>query len=167
MADARAIAEFAPDVCALSDQSSPIVSAYLAIGSELDPAFLSLELRRRGAIIALPVIIAKAAPLEFRAWQPGDLLREREWGIREPGPACLVVSPDIVLVPLLSIDSAGNRLGYGGGYYDRTLGGHKGMRPWITIGVAYASQVIDAVPIDAYDMALDFLLTPKGLSALH
>ncbi|MFY0615750.1 MAG: 5-formyltetrahydrofolate cyclo-ligase, partial [Hyphomicrobiaceae bacterium] len=118
VAAARDLARLAADVYALAPSSAPVVSSYLAIGSELDPAPLAAALAARGATIALPVMAAKAAPLEFRAWAPGDPLVSREWGIREPAPVCPVVEPDLLLVPLLLVDSTGHRLGYGGGFYD-------------------------------------------------
>lgn len=164
---ARALTRYAQDVIALSAHPSPTVSAYLAIGSELDPAPLLAALRSLGAATSLPVMVGRAQPLQFRAWAPGQPLVEREWGIRQPGADCPVASPDIILVPLLSIDARGNRLGYGGGYYDRTLAPAPSAAPRMAVGVAYATQLVDAVPVGAYDVALDYLLTPDGLSALH
>lgn len=164
---ASAIVAHATDVYALGSSRAPVMSAYLAIGSELDPSPLMQNLQRLGATIALPVMVGKTLPLEFRAWQPGEELVDRQWGIREPAATCSVVFPDVFLVPLLSVDKLGTRLGYGGGYYDRTLAKARRLGPCVAVGVAYASQMVDAVPQAAYDEPLNFLLTPNGLAALQ
>ena len=161
---ARALAGQAGQVFDLAPVAQPVISSYLAIGSELDPAEIGAELVQAGATLALPVMVAKDAPLEFRAWTPSDALVERQWGIREPGPDCAVVEPDILLVPLLLVGRTGHRLGYGGGFYDRTLALLRARKPIIAIGVAYPLQMVDDVPQDAYDEALDYLLTPSGLA---
>lgn len=163
-AAAAAIAEQVASVLALTDAPRPVVSAYLAIGSELDPAPIAASLSANEATIALPVMTAKDHPLKFRAWTPGAPLVERMWGIQEPGDECPVVEPQILLVPLLLVDQAGFRLGYGGGFYDRTLSKLRAQAKVIAIGVAHDAQRVDAVPHDAYDEPLDFLLTPSGLS---
>lgn len=167
IAAARALAGHARQVLALSPIAHPVVSAYLAIGSELDPAEIGAELVRAGATLALPVMVAKDTPLEFRAWSPGDDLVERQWGIREPGPQAAVVEPDILLVPLLLVGQSGHRLGYGGGFYDRTLALLRARKHVIAIGVAYPLQKVDDVPQEPYDEALDYLLTPSGLESFH
>ena len=157
------LAVHADAIMALATKPDPVVSAYLAIGSELDPALLVERLAQLGATIALPVMVEKAAPLEFRAWRPGSALVERMWGIREPGPDCARVEPDILLVPLLFVDAAGNRLGYGGGFYDRTLQQLRLQREIKAVGVAFPEQSLDEVPHEHYDERLDYLLTPAGL----
>lgn len=148
---------------ALSEAAAPVVSSYLAIGSELEPAALTERLRELGAVIALPVMTAKDAPLEFREWAAGDPLVSREWGIREPGTGCAVVEPDILLVPLLLVGRNGHRLGYGGGFYDRTLARLRQSKSIAAVGFCYSFQKVDAVPQEAYDQPLDYLLTPSGL----
>lgn len=162
-AAAHRLAEWAPEVSALTPAAEPVISSYLAIGSELDPAPLAAKLGEMGATIALPVMLAPATPLEFRAWAPGDPLVSRQWGIREPAPECPVVEPDLLLVPLLLVDGSGQRLGYGGGFYDRTLSRLRARKSIIAIGIAYLSQRVSAVPHEAFDEALDYVLTPSGL----
>lgn len=164
---ARDLARHAAAVCALASSSTPIVSSYLAIGSELDPAPLAAKLTELGATIALPVMVAKAAPLEFRAWAPGDPLVAREWGIREPASSCPVVEPDMLLVPLLLVDRTGHRLGYGGGFYDRTLSQLRARKPIVAIGLAHPLQMVDAVPQEVYDEALNYVLSPSGFATLQ
>ncbi|MFT5511153.1 MAG: 5-formyltetrahydrofolate cyclo-ligase [Hyphomicrobiaceae bacterium] len=156
------VSGWAADLLALSRVERPIVSSYLVIGSELDPAPLTDRLKELGATTALPVMTAKAAPLEFRTWMPGGPLVSREWGIREPGPDCAVVEPDILLVPLLLVGRTGHRLGYGGGFYDRTLERLRSRKSIVAIGFSYLFQKVDAVPQEAYDQPLDYLLTPSG-----
>jgi len=137
-----------------------VVSAFLAIGEEIDAVSV---LDGFNVTIALPVMVAKAHPLQFRAWRPGDPLVDRMWGIREPADTAEVVRPDILLVPLLAFDARGFRLGYGGGFYDRTLQELRSEKAVTAIGVAFDEQRVDAVPRDGYDQSLDWVLTPSGL----
>lgn len=162
---AEAPVGFAEELLALTDVAKPVVSSYLAIGSELDPGPVTERLRALGATTALPVIVSKDAPLEFRVWSAGDALVSREWGIREPGPGSAVVEPDILLVPLLLVGSNGHRLGYGGGFYDRTLDRLRQNKSVAAVGFCYSFQKVDAVPQEAYDQPLDYLLTPSGLES--
>jgi 5-formyltetrahydrofolate cyclo-ligase len=84
------------------------------------------------------------------------------WDIPEPKPERPAVEPDILLVPLLAFDDAGRRLGYGGGFYDRTLTGLRARKASVAVGLAYDEQRIDAVPHLDYDQQLDWVLTPSG-----
>ena len=113
-------------------------------------------------------MIKRGQPLAFRQWQSGDALVKRKWGILEPidsRPANL--TPDVLLLPLLAFDSAGWRLGYGGGFYDRTLAKLRSRRPVLAIGLAFDQQEVDAVPHSAYDERLDMILTPTGLRSFE
>lgn len=139
-----------------------VVSAFLAIGEEIDPAPLLAVLQGEGYRPALPVMVAKAQPLMFRAWSPGDPLRTVQWGIREPEEMAPAVQPDILLVPLLAFDRSGHRLGYGGGYFDRTLAQLRATKPIVAVGLAFSAQEVDAVPHLDYDQRLDWVLTPEG-----
>ena len=141
----------------------PVVSIYAAIGAELDPLPLLGELEALGFQGALPVIGRKGEPLTFRAYTTGDDLDERTWGIREPKPHRPVVVPDVLILPLLAFDGEGWRLGYGGGFYDRTLAGLRAGKQVAAIGLAYAGQRVDAVPHADYDEPMDGVLTPSGL----
>jgi 5-formyltetrahydrofolate cyclo-ligase len=145
----------------LADIPPGIVAGYAAIGSELDPEPAMVRLATGGWRLALPVMAGRSEPLVFRAWTIGAPLQVRQWGIREPGIEAEVVVPDVLLVPLLAFDRAGHRLGYGGGYYDRTLAA---LAPAVrTIGLAFREQCIDAVPALAYDQALSCIVTPDGV----
>jgi 5-formyltetrahydrofolate cyclo-ligase len=139
-----------------------IVSAFAAIGEEIDPAPLLLRLRAEGFRIGLPVMQGKSRPLIFRAWDADDPMAERMWGIREPLPSAPEVEPDIVLTPLLAFDRMGYRLGYGAGFFDRTLVAMRERKPIVAIGLAYDEQEVDAVPHLDYDQRLDWVLTPSG-----
>ena len=139
-----------------------VVSGFLAIGDEIDLTPLLVRLEGEGYRLALPVMEGKGKPLVFRAWAPGEPLSETMWGIREPLPEADAVDPDIVLGPLLAFDKAGYRLGYGGGFYDRTLARLRALKPIVSIGIAFDAQRVDAVPHLDYDERLDWILTPSG-----
>jgi 5-formyltetrahydrofolate cyclo-ligase len=139
-----------------------VVSGFLAIGEEIDPLALLERLRGEGYRLALPVMEGKGKPLLFRSWTPGEGLAATTWGIREPLPDAPAVEPDVVLGPLLAFDADGYRLGYGGGFYDRTLARLRALKPVVSIGLAYDEQRVDAVPHLDYDQRLDWVLTPSG-----
>ncbi len=139
-----------------------IISGFLAIGDELDTAPLLVALHHRGHPLCLPVMQGRDKPLLFRTYAPGDALATAVWGIREPFPEKAALEPDILLVPLLAADLQGHRLGYGGGFFDRTLTVLRQKKPVIAIGLAFEEQVVDAVPHLDYDERLDWVLTPTG-----
>ena len=104
----------------LARAPAPAVSGYWPMGDEFDVRPLMTRLCERGHVCALPVVVVRGEALKFRRWQPGDRLTEAGFGTHEPGAQAAVVVPEIVLAPLLAFDTAGRRLGYGGGFYDRT-----------------------------------------------
>lgn len=140
-----------------------MISSYWAIGPELDPGALERRLIAAGHTICLPCIQRKTEPMLFRTWKHGEPMRERKWGIMEPIEPAPSVDPDIMLVPLLAWDAGGWRLGYGGGYYDRTIQALRTRKPVVVIGFAYDEQKVDAVPRLDYDERLDWMLTPSGV----
>jgi 5-formyltetrahydrofolate cyclo-ligase len=146
----------------LGDQPPGSVSGYYPMEGEIWPLPLMAALKTKGHSLALPVMQGKADPLLFRAWAPGDPLIPGVWGIRQPAPDRAVVLPDILLVPLLAFDAHGYRLGYGGGYYDRTLRHLRKLKPILAIGLALDELEVDAVPHLDYDERLDWVLTPSG-----
>jgi 5-formyltetrahydrofolate cyclo-ligase len=146
----------------LTPAPGAVVSGFSAISDEIDPAPLMLSLAGEGHPLCLPVMQGKGRPLLFRAWTPGDDMGRVQWGIAEPLPDKPVLDPDIVLVPLLAFDTRGYRLGYGGGFYDRTLERLRGIKPVVAVGVAYDELKVDAVPHLHYDQPLDWVLTPSG-----
>jgi 5-formyltetrahydrofolate cyclo-ligase len=146
----------------LNLKSGTVVSGFSAIRDEIDPARLLARLAEEGHRLALPVMEGKGRPLLFRAWAPGDAMGTAHWGIAEPLPDQPEVYPDVVLVPLLAFDAHGYRLGYGGGFYDRTLARLRGRKPVIAVGIGYDELKIDAVPHLDYDQPLDWVLIPSG-----
>ncbi len=137
----------------------PIVSGYVAIGDEMDPRPLMDRLAAQGRSLCLPVTLRRGLPLVFRLWRPGDPLVRRPMGLLEPAPEAPVVEPDLLLVPLLAFDAAGRRMGYGGGFYDRTLAGLRGRKPVLAVGVAYEGQKVERVPAGPGDALLDAVAT--------
>lgn len=139
-----------------------IVSGFASLADELDCMPLMHRLAGEGLGLALPLVTGKGQPLTFRGWAPGDAMDAGVWGIAQPKADKPVLEPDIVLVPLLAVDRTGWRLGYGGGFYDRTLQGLRARKSVLAIGLAYEDQVVDAVPHLDYDEPLDWVLTPAG-----
>ncbi|CAH2604667.1 5-formyltetrahydrofolate cyclo-ligase [Rhodovastum atsumiense] len=135
-----------------------VVSGFWPMGPEIDIRPLLEALHARGHAVALPETPPRGNPLIFRLWHPGMALLPERFGTARPTGA--VVRPDWLLVPLLAFDRTGRRLGYGGGYYDRTLAGLPGA---IAIGCAYACQEVDVVPADDYDARLHAIATERGV----
>lgn len=144
-----------------------IVAGYSPINSELDPFPLMQALAGKGAALALPVVIARDHALIFREWQPDEGLVRGAFGIFQPPSDADEVDPDIVLVPLAAFDRAGHRIGYGRGYYDRTLQGLRSKKKITVIGIAFAVQEIETVPRLPHDEQLDCVLTERELIDLR
>jgi 5-formyltetrahydrofolate cyclo-ligase len=139
-----------------------VISGFSSLPEEFRAWPLLRNLHGEGHALALPVMQGKGQPLVFRAWAPGDAMDKAVWGIAEPKTDKPVLEPDIVLVPLLAFDAAGWRLGYGGGYYDRTLRGLRGRKTILAVGIAYDESQVDAVPHLDNDERLDWVLRPSG-----
>jgi 5-formyltetrahydrofolate cyclo-ligase len=143
---------------------APSFAGYVAIRGELDvkPVFAMME--RFDKQTALPRMTEQKT-LQFRAWKLGETLIRHALGVEEPAATAPAIMPEIILVPLVAFDGEGYRLGYGGGFYDRTM---EAMRRFETpptfIGVAYSMQEIDQVPSDDHDQRLDGILTELGVS---
>ena len=131
--------------------------------NEYDGRHLLARLRAQGMETLLPVVMGKGQPLQFRAWKPGDELAQGALGIPYParGPDCV---PDHVLLPVVGFDRGGYRLGYGGGFFDRTLQAleARGFRPTV-IGVGYEMAVLDTIHPQPYDRPMDFMVTERGI----
>lgn len=143
-----------------------IVSGFWPMGSEIDPRPLMIHLAASGHGLAMPVVTGKGRPLVFREWKPGDAMAEAQWGIPEPLQSAPEVQPDLVLVPLLAFDRAGYRLGYGGGYYDRSLAQLRAACGTQAVGLAFAEQEVQHVPREPHDQRLDWMLTDKACLAI-
>jgi 5-formyltetrahydrofolate cyclo-ligase len=144
-----------------------IVSGFMPLKSEINPLPLMRKLAGEGARLALPVIAGRGKPLTMREWTFGEPLSPGVWGIRQPEPEAAVVEPDIVLVPLLAFDRAGGRIGYGGGYYDRTLAQLRVRKAVVAVGLAFAAQEVPAVPATPRDARLDLVLTEREVIDLR
>lgn len=137
-----------------------IISAYLPIRSEISPLYMMRYLHAHGQRICVPVIEAPARPLRFRAWSPNVQLEAREFGVEVPVEGDWL-TPEIVIAPLLAFDKKGRRLGYGGGFYDRTLEKLRAEGAVHYCGLAYDAQEIKRVPSEATDLRLDAIVTEK------
>jgi 5-formyltetrahydrofolate cyclo-ligase len=153
---ASAIASHAQDIPVTKGM---IVGGYHALPQEADPAALLERLVEIGCQIAFPRVAAKNQPLEFHRVPDGEVLAPGAFGIHEPLDHWPRVTPGLLLVPLLAFDASGHRLGYGGGFYDRTL--EKLNVP--ALGIAYAGQEVASLPQEAHDRTLDMILTEQGL----
>ena len=147
---------------ALQDRlAGAMVSLFSPMRDEIDVGALFAALVDQGAQTALPVMDGADAPLVFRAWSPGDPLVDAAFGVREPDTAAPAVLPDIVGVPLLAFDRAGCRLGYGGGYYDRTLRALRAAHDIIAVGICYDEQEMPDIPTHRRDERLDMIITDR------
>lgn len=137
------------------------IAGFWPLGDEINTRILLHSLSDMGEMICLPTITRKGHPLIFRRWKSGDHLKRGPYGTRQPWRGQPEIRPDILLVPLLAFTDQGDRLGYGGGYYDRTLEALKTDGDIFACGVAYAAQQADRLPTDHYDVKLDGILTEK------
>ena len=141
-----------------------IYAAYFPIRSELSPLDLLARLADLGCATALPVTPTEGQPLRFHRWAVGDRLDDGPYGTKQPPADQPLCRPDVILAPMLAFDSVGWRLGYGGGFYDRTLAVLRGAGHHLSvIGIAYDGQKLDKIPVGPYDMPLDAVLCPTGL----
>ncbi|WP_169570064.1 5-formyltetrahydrofolate cyclo-ligase [Sneathiella limimaris] len=141
---------------------SSAVSLYIPIGSELDTQPLITKLADiEGVRCLLPVIEERDTPLIFRVWKPGQPLVKAGFKTVEPSRDAPEAIPDILVVPLLAFDERGYRMGYGGGFYDRTLAVLRAQKSIQAVGYAYEGQRVEEVVIDEYDQPLDWVVTEK------
>lgn len=158
---ARAIAGALDTLLAqrFTDLTGRVVSCYWPIKAEPDLRFWMAALDVKGARVALPVVETGAAPLVFRAWRPGAAMQRGHRNIPVPS-ADARLAPDIMLVPLVGWDGAGYRLGYGGGYFDRTLAAAR-RRP-LVIGVGLQVARLATIFAQPHDIAMDAIVTEEG-----
>lgn len=138
------------------------VSGFMPFRDEINVLPLLTRLAAEGWRTAMPVVVGPGLPLVFRAWAPGDPTVPGAWSIPVPSEGAPELVPDVLLLPMLAFDKAGYRLGYGGGYYDRSLASFRALKPVIAVGVAYAAQELGEVPVAAHDQPLDWILTEEG-----
>lgn len=144
----------------LAPQAGKVLSGYMPMRTEIDP--LPAMAVHQGPV-GVPVILEKAAPLRFREWSPGCRLVEGAFRAMIPEEGAWV-EPEVMIVPMLAWDRRGYRLGYGGGFYDRTLELLRARGPVLAVGFAFAAQEVAEVPIDGYDQRLDAVVTEKGVT---
>jgi len=137
------------------------IAGYAAMRTEIDPAPALEEAAAHGTV-GLPVILGAGQPLRFRAWYPGCEMVPGTFGAAIPAAGDWI-TPEIVVVPLVAFTSAGGRLGYGGGFYDRTLEGLRAAKPTLAIGFAYAAQQAQSLPLEPTDQPLDLIVTEAGI----
>ncbi|SMX48924.1 5-formyltetrahydrofolate cyclo-ligase [Maliponia aquimaris] len=138
-----------------------VFSAYWPIKGEPDLRPLMAELHAAGVTVALPLVEVKAAPLTFRRWTPETQMVRGDWNIPVPPPDAPVVTPDITLAPLVGWSVDGYRLGYGGGYFDRTLAALE-PKPF-AIGVGFDTAQLPTIYPQPHDIPLDLILTEAGV----
>ena len=147
----------------IAGRSPATVALYAAIRGEIDAMPLAERLHRRGIALALPAVVEQGRPLAFRAWRPGEALLPGFAGIPEPSTEAAPALPDVVVAPLAAFDRTGHRIGYGAGFYDRTLEALSANRRIAALGLAFACQEVDAVPAEPHDRTLDAVATEAGL----
>jgi 5-formyltetrahydrofolate cyclo-ligase len=145
--------------------SGLVVSGFWPIKDEIDIRPLMTDLHDKGCRLALPVVQGRGLPLLFRAWRPGDPLEAGVFGTLQPSVQQETLEPDALLVPLLACDMEGWRLGYGGGFYDRTLLGLRARRKVTAVGVGFDGQIVPDVPHGPDDQRLDWMLTDRRACA--
>ena len=141
--------------------NSKNVGGYYPSNYEIDDLELLVLLKKKNFKVSLP-IIKKNNQMNFYNWSRNDPLKINKFGIPEP-LASKIIHPDIILVPLVAYDSHLNRLGYGGGYYDRYIEKLEKIKKVIKIGLAFSFQKISSIPINQYDKRLDFIVTEKKI----
>lgn len=146
----------------LLERYGPCVAGYLPIKDEIDPQPLMQKLQGAGAELCLPRVEDDGETMTYRAWSIGDDLEDRPFGLREPLASSKIVSPTLILVPLLAFDKAGHRLGYGKGHYDRALEVLRANDRVFACALAFRGQMIDAVPAEPHDQLLDWAMTEAG-----
>jgi 5-formyltetrahydrofolate cyclo-ligase len=135
------------------------LAGYMPIRTEIDPRPAMAEAAAHGPV-AVPVMVASGQPLRFALWEPGAEMVAGPFGARIPA-VLEYIEPEILIVPLVAFDAAGNRLGYGGGFYDRTLAQLRARRATLAIGFAYDAQEAGSLPLEPTDQPLDLIVTER------
>ncbi|MEM9436266.1 MAG: 5-formyltetrahydrofolate cyclo-ligase [Pseudomonadota bacterium] len=149
----------------LADHRGVPLAGFMPINTEIDPLPAMEEAAAHGPV-GIPVIQSAGMPLTFARWEPGMALVEGAFKAMIPeAPEEMI--PEIVIVPLVAFDAHGGRLGYGGGFYDRTLEGLRAARPTLAAGFAFAAQEAEALPLEPTDQPLDLIITEQGILDLR
>ena len=153
------IAETISGILDIPSQSK--VSVFWPLAEELDTLPILHALNAAGHQVLLPIMQGSGKPLLFGAWAPGDVLVEAAFKTLEPSPEQPRMTPNIMLCPLLAFDRKGYRMGYGGGFYDRSIAQFKAQGELLTIGIAFAAQEVDAIITGEFDEPLDMIVTEQ------
>lgn len=143
----------------LAAHRGKVLAGYMAMRSEIDP---TAAMAAHDGPVCVPVIMGKGQPLAFRAWSPGGLMVDGLFGAQVPAEGAWH-EPQVLIVPLVAFDARGFRLGYGGGFYDRTLERLRARGPVLAVGFAFAAQQVAAVPLEPTDQPLDLIVTERGV----
>ncbi|MFB2593282.1 5-formyltetrahydrofolate cyclo-ligase [Paracoccus sp. p4-l81] len=146
----------------LAAHHGAVLAGYMPMRSEIDPLPAMAAHHGAGGTVGVPVILARATPLVFHRWTPDAAMIPGTFGAQVP-QAGVPVQPQVLIVPLLAFDARGFRLGYGGGFYDRTLAGLRARGPVTAIGFAWGAQQVDQVPTEPTDEVLDLIVTEAGI----
>ena len=146
----------------VSLEGADVVAAYMSIRTEVSPLATMARLCEQGKTVCVPVIQGEGQALKFARWTPGTVMVDGPFGASVPEAADYVV-PDVVVTPLVAFDDRGYRLGYGGGFYDRSFEEISAQKPVIAVGFAYDAQRLDEVPTEATDHRLDMMVTETGV----
>lgn len=146
---------------ALAPWRGAVIAGYMPMRTEIDPLPAMADLARDGTV-CVPVIAGKGSPLIFHRWTPEAQMIEGPFGARVPVDEIEDV-PDVLIVPLVAFDRRGGRLGYGGGFYDRTLEGLRALRKTVAFGFAWAAQEAGDLPLEPTDQPLDMVVTEAGV----
>jgi 5-formyltetrahydrofolate cyclo-ligase len=150
---------------ALAGHHGRVIAGYMPMRSEIDP-LPAMTLLAETSPIVVPVIAGKGQRLKFRRWRPGCKLEEGPFGALVPVSG-EELEPEALIVPLVAFDGLGHRLGYGGGFYDRTLEALRAAHRVLAVGFAYAAQEVAAVPVEPTDARLDMIVTEAGARQPH
>ena len=137
-----------------------VLAGYVPIRAEADPR---PALAGHRGPTCLPVVAGPGRALDFRLWRPGEALEPGAFGTKQPGVGAKLVQPQVVIVPLAAFDRRGGRVGYGGGYYDRSLEKLRAAGPVLAVGLGFAAQRVESVPEAAHDQPLDLIATEDGI----
>jgi 5-formyltetrahydrofolate cyclo-ligase len=137
------------------------LSGFMPIRTEIDPVPAMAQACVHG-LVGVPVIVAAGCALKFARWTPDTVMAAGAFGARVPQDQ-VVMTPEILIVPVLAFDRRGGRLGYGGGFYDRTLEGLRARGRTLAIGFAFAGQEVDQIPLEGTDQPLDLIVTEAGV----
>ncbi len=146
---------------ALTHHHGRVIAGYLPIRTEIDPVPAMTALAEAGPVV-VPEVQGPGQPLRFRRWTPGCALVAGRFGALVPADG-EILRPDALIVPLVAFDGLFHRLGYGGGFYDRTLAELRAGQSCFALGFAYAGQEAAALPVEPSDARLDGIVTEKGV----